>query len=624
MATRVLIKNINCTSKEELINLINNKFESVVVTDVHLLFKDKVFRRCAFVGLKTKEDAEKLRSLNGYFLGSSRIKVEYARTIVDQNLKRNAKVAVKETTPPTLEDVEKIEKSARLYITNIPYNCKESELKDYFSKFGPIAEVHLPVDKLTKKPKGTAYIQYMSSIDAVRLFCLGGQALRKQCRNYQKDNLKTPSSIPTLIYAGRNIFLYPSDPPVVNDAPINLKDKKLKDKKKLSLLGFNWNTLYLNPSNIIKNVAKQLNIDECNMLNVHEAGAAVRMSVAEVKELTSLKNWFEENGISSESFKNFDADSTEDLIGEDLRSENTILIKNISPQIDSDKLISAFQAYGTLKRFLLPPSRNVAIVEFEKISDAKLAFKSNSFKPINGLPMYLEWAPERIFKASSDDPKIVIADSDILEKVEDFAENDDPETTNHVSIFVKNINFDTRPQDFEFLFKRLPGFQSATLKTRQGDKGEMLSMGYGFVQFDSTKNAKNCIRQLSTPRLDHHDLILKISRNDPQSEIRKRKATDFGEASEKIVIKNVPFEATKDELHQLVSTVCSIQTIRLPKKFDGGHRGFCFVQCFSTEDAQKLIEKMNGVHLYGRKLVFMFSGIEGSQLSNGKKRKIAS
>lgn len=44
----------------------------------------------------------------------------------------------------------------------------EEELAEHFGKFGELSQVHLVVDKTTKRSKGLAYILYMIPESAVR------------------------------------------------------------------------------------------------------------------------------------------------------------------------------------------------------------------------------------------------------------------------------------------------------------------------------------------------------------------------------------------------------------------------------------------------------------------------
>ncbi|CAN0483703.1 unnamed protein product, partial [Discosporangium mesarthrocarpum] len=48
-------------------------------------------------------------------------------------------------------------------------------------------------------------------------------------------------------------------------------------------------------------------------------------------------------------------------------------------------------------RVLLPPSKTVALVEFLAPADARKAFKRLAYKRFQHVPLYLEWAPVKVF-----------------------------------------------------------------------------------------------------------------------------------------------------------------------------------------------------------------------------------
>jgi multiple RNA-binding domain-containing protein 1 len=43
--------------------------------------------------------------------------------------------------------------------------------------------------------------------------------------------------------------------------------------------------------------------------------------------------------------------------------------------------------------------------------------------------------------------------------------------------------------------------------------------------------------------------------------------------------------------------------VRLPKKFDGSHRGFAFVEFLTSKEAVAAMNALSRTHLYGRHLV---------------------
>lgn len=57
-----------------------------------------------------------------------------------------------------LEDGE--EDTGRLFVKNLPFSCTEEEFSSLFATFGPISEIHLPLDE-EKRGKGYGFVQYM-------------------------------------------------------------------------------------------------------------------------------------------------------------------------------------------------------------------------------------------------------------------------------------------------------------------------------------------------------------------------------------------------------------------------------------------------------------------------------
>lgn len=49
---------------------------------------------------------------------------------------------------------------------------------------------------------------------------------------------------------------------------------------------------------------------------------------------------------------------------------------------------------------------------------------------------------------------------------------------------------------------------------------------------------------------------------------------------------------------------------RLPKKFDGHHRGFAFLEFTTKQEAANALEGVGGTHLYGRRLVVEYAAAD--------------
>lgn len=83
----------------------------------------------------------------------------------------------------------------------------------------------------------------------------------------------------------------------------------------------------------------------------------------------------------------------------------------------------------------------------------------------------------------------------------------------------------------------------------------------------------------------------------------------------KILVRNVPFQATVKEIRELFSTFGELKTVRLPKKMagTGAHRGFGFVDFVTKQDAKRAFNALcHSTHLYGRRLVLEWADTEES------------
>ncbi|KAG8224194.1 hypothetical protein J437_LFUL002648 [Ladona fulva] len=206
---------------------------------------------------------------------------------------------------------------------------------------------------------------------------------------------------------------------------------------------------------------------------------------------------------------------------------------------------------------------------------------------------------------------------EVTEDIED--EGDDVPEPDTI-LFVKNLNFYTNEAGLAEHFKKCGKIHSATIAKKKNQKkpGEMLSMGYGFVQFLKKNNAEKALKTLQHSMLDGHAIELKRSNRTVESEVKTaRKSSNPGkQTGSKILVRNIPFEATQKELtelfhlsmilRQFMITFGDLKFVRLPKKMvgTGTHRGFGFVEYLTKSDAKQAFKSLSqSTHLYGRRLV---------------------
>jgi len=70
-----------------------------------------------------------------------------------------------------------------------------------------------------------------------------------------------------------------------------------------------------------------------------------------------------------------------------------------------------------------------------------------------------------------------------------------------------------------------------------------------------------------------------------------------------MIVKNVPFEATKKDIRELFGAHGKLKSVRVPKKFDSRSRGFAFLEFISRHEAENAYAALRHTHLLGRHLV---------------------
>ncbi|KAI8645694.1 hypothetical protein BD408DRAFT_411386 [Parasitella parasitica] len=502
-----------------------------------------------------------------------------SESVVEEESKDEAPEHTKSDNPKEL-----IEDTGRLFVRNLSYACTEQDLRDLFEKYGSLSEVHMPIARDTKKSKGYAYILYLLPEHALKA--------------YQDLDMKT--------FQGRLLHIIPAQekPPAKEEDILGVNGTKLsavkkdKEKKRRNLAGndFNWNSLYMSADAIAESIADRLGVDKSEVLNADADNMAVRLALAETQIVNETKEFFEKHGIVLDNF------------GRKERSETIILVKNIPYGTSEDDMRELFGKYGELGRVLVPPAKTIAVVEFLEPSEARNAFRSLAYRRYKDSLIYLEKAPSNLFKdkfvrdSKAVTEKEEAADAkpssatDLLQTSDDTSNSDDIAT-----LFVKNLNFSTTADALRNSFKGISGYRSSRINVKPDAKnpGKTLSMGFGFIEFDNKSNAEKALKAMQGFNLDGHSLELKLSHRKADTKSKKGKTPE----TTKLVVRNVPFEATDKDLRELFGAYGQLKSLRMPKKFNGGHRGFAFLDFLTKQEAKNVYDNMGNIHLYGRHLV---------------------
>uniref|UniRef100_A0A669D0Z3 Probable RNA-binding protein 19 n=1 Tax=Oreochromis niloticus TaxID=8128 RepID=A0A669D0Z3_ORENI len=551
-----------------------------------------------YVDLHSEEEVEKALKKNKDYIGGRYIEVFRVDAFAGKNKRdgkeketdRNFSRKLKED-----EEEEDVSESGRLFIRNLPYTCTEEDIKELFSKHGPLSDVLFPIDTLTKRPKGFAFVTYMIPENAVTALA-------------QLDGH---------IFQGRMLHLLPStakkeksDSDAGGPGSSSYKRQKDAKTKALSSSSHNWNTLFLGTSAVADAIAEKYNTTKSQVLDHESKGSvAVRMALGETQIVQETRQFLLDNSVSLDSFSQAAA----------ARSNTVILVKNLPAGVQASELEELFSPYGSLGRVLLPPSGLTAIVEFLEPTEAKRAFTRLAYSKFHHVPLYLEWAPVGVFVAKPE-PEKKAAEKEEKKKENEEEEGDDEEEEEEEALpgstlFIKNLNFNTTEEKLLETFSKCGKVKSCTISKKKDKTGKLLSMGYGFVQYQTAEAAQKALRQLQHCKVDDHQLELKKGFLFPHLSVvtRKKKQADKKQTGSKILVRNVPFQASVREIRELFCTFGELKTVRLPKKAagSGSHRGFGFVDFLTKQDAKKAFAALcHSTHLYGRRLVLEWADAE--------------
>ncbi|GAC98704.1 RNA recognition motif containing protein [Pseudozyma hubeiensis SY62] len=483
--------------------------------------------------------------------------------------------------------VDQIMDSGRLFIRNLPFAANEDDIQSFFESFGTVKQVHIPLDKQTKASKGLAFVSFSDPSHALAAY-----------------RAKDGST-----FQGRLLHLLPAvnkDATAETDSKksATLKQARAEQKKQDAAKDFNWSMLYMSSDAVASSIADRLGVSKPDILNPGADGgadnAAVRLALAETRIIQETKEFFSQEGIDVDAFD-----------GKGARSDTTILVKNIPYGTSVEEVEKLFAEHGEVDKVLIPPSGTIAIVEMPVVSEARVAFRSIAYKRFKGGILYLEKAPVGLLVQTAGEKNVkqapIVGKS--IETSSNPASNlDNAEAVDGATLYIKNLSFSTTDERLASAFSGLSDFAFARIQTKPDPRrpGARLSMGYGFVGFKSVDGAQKAQKAMDSKVIDGHTLVVTFARRNAETSTT---VSSSSSGSTKILIKNLPFEATKRDIRQLFSSQGQLKSVRLPKKFDNTTRGFGFVEYTTVREAQSAMEALKHTHLLGRHLVLQWSKV---------------
>jgi multiple RNA-binding domain-containing protein 1 len=488
---------------------------------------------------------------------------------------------------------EETSTSNRLFVRNLPFGTTEEELGEYFSVIGKVTECHVPMDDQMKNNKGFAFVSFVIPTNAKAAMT----ELDK--KDFQGRLLHI---LPARAAPSRNHDGDTSNLTWKQRQELTRKEKDISQKGAKE----GWSASFVRGDAVVDNLAEKLGLRKGDILGVKDklssGDAAVRLALGETQIIQENRTYFEEHGVDMEALVSHNVSS-----GEIKRSKTWILVKNLPFDTTVDELTKLFSISGQAPQVLLPPSRSIALIQYFHVSDAKTAFRKLAYRRFKHVPVYLEWAPLFSVTTSKKPTSTSTPISDNME-LED-AEDEDEETTDTVdgvssTIYVKNLNFQTTEEILKQVFSKVAGeVRSVRIPQKVApDQTKQMSMGFGFVEVASLAVAKTSISKLNGTLVDGYALQLALSSSKQQSQKAPIKNSKTKNPT-KLMVRNVPFQATRKELLKLFGAFGQLSKVRLPKKFDGSHRGFAFVEFLTSKEATNAYTALAQTHLYGRHLV---------------------
>ena len=662
--SRLFVKNLPKHANEDTLKQ-HFSAKGGEITDVKVL-KDETgkSRRTAFIGFRNVQGAVEAKNyFDKTFLHTSKIQVEFAKPIGDPSLERFSKkrtveegqvsrgtdetlstqkvekdntakskkhdefmklIAPKkasefwdaEEEDPLKDENSSSEKSAdesdhengqqksaaktpvtnRLFLRNLPYSSTKDDIMNLFASYG-VEEVIFPTDDMNR-PKGFAIVKFSSAESAS----------------------KAMAGMDGKPFQGRLLHIIPAEEERVKFSSsgkrVDFKTEREEERRRNAGSKSDqksWHSLFIRADAAAGAVARELGISKRELIlgGGEDDDAAVRVAMSEAKIVAEGKTFLEEHGVDLEVLES-------SLRGDPVKhSDTVVLVKNLPETTVEADLRSLFAKQGALERFVMPPSRTMALVCYQKAEFAKKAMSTLAYSRYKAVPLYMQYAPEKVLvrQGASTPAAEAEAETTHTERVASLGED---VVQGQRVLYIKNLEFSVTENE---LAKHIAtvcktAAQHVSIPKKKGKKGEDLSSGFGFAQFADEAEAVVSARKLNGTELKGHVLEASLSRQGTtavSTSVSKRTSESAQKnptattLPTKIIVRNLAFEATKKDIKKLFEAHAEVKSVRLPRKMDGSTRGFAFVEFSSHQQAKNALQALGPAHLYGRRLVTEFT-----------------
>ncbi|KAK4590840.1 hypothetical protein RGQ29_021148 [Quercus rubra] len=262
-----------------------------------------------------------------------------------------------------------------------------------------------------------------------------------------------------------------------------------------------------------------------------------------------------------------------------------LFVKNLPPSVNSLQLHSLFSRFGTILSCKVAEengkSKGFGFVQFDTEESATSALYALHDTVIDEKKLYV---------------------SKFMKKSERMAAQ---EELNFTNLYVKNLSEDTTEELLRDQFSKFGKVSSvAIMKDNQGK-----SRGFGFVNFESSEDAKNAVGALNGAFIGSKYLFVgRAQRKTEREELLKREYmercnyTNEQLKASNLFVNNLSTSVDDNKLKKHFSTCGQLTSVKVMCLDNGISKGFGFVRFSNPEDAMKALHTLNGTTLEGKTL----------------------
>lgn len=550
--------------------------------------------------------------------------------------------------------------SGRLFIRNLNYSCTEEKLEQLFAQHGSLSDIHLSYDPTNHTSKGFAFVTYVFPTDAVTAFTKLDKTkfMGRLLHILPAEEAPEPRTKPPTADENSVGSFHRS----------SFQTMHQENLKSTAGVGHNWNALFIRPDAVATYLAAKFGLTKEQVLNPTEGGGsvAVRLAHAEAQLVAEMREFLQHNGIDLHTFEQ----QTESIVLSHGRRDRLEAQSGVTPrQLSGTAFLIKNLPVGTTVtevrnlirqhtdphsrsesdprdpirpiKVIVPPLGITAVVAFSLPQHARLAYRLLAYEPFQDNVLYLQWLPHGALKLDAEEQQQEgLVGKSKVQDVSCAAYHSKHRKRKHKSNDVTKIHEDPSQlvadkeaefelvtslsnEDPELMFP--PKKCSKQLTTDNVDDDahdvENKTEENGLLEKSKKNNPKVRHYENKKARLRRQDVQIeegeasseKISASSESPITRKtiRTKSQAGEPKPTkpvLLVRNIPFQATQDELTELFRPVGGLLHVRLPQKTTGGHRGFGFVE-FSTIDQASAAKETLGAdtHFLGRRLRIEFA-----------------